>query len=108
MATQENKVGSKTSSALILEAYEHTSNHRTVLQKSKSCSCIYCRKTFGYADINEWADNKQTAICPHCGVDAVIGSASGVELTKEFLKDMKAYWFSNQKHVLSHKGKVRN
>jgi hypothetical protein len=43
--------------------------------------------------IVEWVDEDDTAICPECGVDSVIGSDSGVPLTPEFLKQMKHRWF---------------
>lgn len=35
----------------------------------------------------------RTAVCPYCSVDSVIGLASGLELTPEFLRRMHAYWF---------------
>jgi hypothetical protein len=34
------------------------------------------------------------AICPHCSIDAVIGSKSGLPINDpEFLKAMNEYWF---------------
>ena len=35
------------------------------------CSCFYCGKRFNPKEIKEWTDKGQTAICPHCGIDAV-------------------------------------
>jgi hypothetical protein len=35
----------------------------------------------------------QTAICPRCGIDSVIGDESGYPVTREFLAAMKAHWF---------------
>lgn len=35
----------------------------------------------------------QTASCPYCGIDAVIGDASGYPLTPEFLDAMRGQWF---------------
>jgi hypothetical protein len=34
-----------------------------------------------------------TADCPRCGIDAVIGSASGFPITSEFLSSMNGRWF---------------
>jgi acetone carboxylase gamma subunit len=50
------------------------------------------------ADITEWTDTsepeaRQTALCPKCGIDAVIGSEAGYPITKDFLSGMKSYWF---------------
>jgi len=47
---------------------------------------------FGPAEIVEWTDANengvgQTAICPHCGIDSVIGS-DGEPLTDEILRAM--------------------
>nr|QGW61148.1 hypothetical protein ICEMyc226_00116 [Mycolicibacterium sp.] len=35
----------------------------------------------------------QTALCPYCGIDAVIGDAAGYPITREFLEAMRAQWF---------------
>jgi hypothetical protein len=44
-------------------------------------------------NIEEWTDAADTALCPHCGIDAVIGDASGFPITKEFLSEMCQAWF---------------
>ena len=70
------------------------------LKKDKVCGCFYCLTIFSPEEIVEWligdndADRLGTAICPHCGVDSVIGESSGYPITKEFLKKMYAYWFT--------------
>ena len=43
----------------------------------------------------EWIDDDQTAMCPYCGIDSVIGSASGYPLTRDFLERMASHWFSD-------------
>jgi hypothetical protein len=53
---------------------------------------------FPPADIDEWVDENehgvgQTAICPRCGIDSVIGDASGYPVTVEFLSQMHRVWF---------------
>ena len=56
-----------------------------------------CLATFAPGEIQEWTDRVgavgQTALCPRCGIDSVIGSKSGFDLTPEFLTRMKAFWF---------------
>ena len=34
----------------------------------------------------------ETAICPHCDYDTVIGDASGLTINEENLVALKAYW----------------
>jgi hypothetical protein len=42
----------------------------------------------------QWIDEDNTALCPFCGIDSVIGSGSHFPITREFLEQMKAYWFA--------------
>jgi hypothetical protein len=71
-------------------AHDHCRNHRAELEKSESCGCFYCFAIFPPTAIREWLREEQTALCPQCDIDAVIGSASGFPITKEFLERMHA------------------
>ncbi|HXT87590.1 MAG TPA: cytoplasmic protein [Verrucomicrobiae bacterium] len=75
-------------------AHKHSSRHRGELESSVLCGCFYCLSIFPSSEIVEWVDDDQTAICPKCPVDSVIGSASGFPITREFLRRMHDYWFS--------------
>jgi uncharacterized paraquat-inducible protein A len=77
-------------------AHKHCSNHHDELEKSEQCGCFYCIAIFPPSAIDEWADSYQTAMCPRCGIDSVIGSASGYPITAEFLNRMHAHWFGPQ------------
>jgi hypothetical protein len=77
-----------------VNAHRKSSNHRAEIKASIMCGCFYCLAIFISSDIIKWIDIGTTAICPHCGIDAVIGSESGFPITKEFLNQMKIYWFS--------------
>jgi len=52
---------------------------------------------FPPTEITNWTDERSadqvTANCPYCGIDSVIGSASGFPITEEFLKKMRTHWF---------------
>jgi len=74
-------------------AHRHCSFNRAELQSSSECGCFYCCAIFSPDDIVEWIDGGQTAICPKCPVDSVLGSASGFPITPEFLEEMHAKWF---------------
>ena len=74
-------------------AHEHSSLHRAQVEASEVCGCFYCTAIFPPSAIAEWVDDGKTALCPKCGIDAVIGSASGYPVTREFLKRMKSFWF---------------
>lgn len=78
----------------IIKAHEFSANHKSDLLKDKKCGCFYCLKIFNPNEIKEWiGEINGTAICPYCGVDSIIGESSKFPITKEFLKNMKEYWF---------------
>lgn len=75
-------------------AHKDSIYNRDLLRNSDLCGCFYCLDTFDYANIEEWTDNEDTALCPNCKIDSVIGSDSGYPITPEFLKAMYEYWFN--------------
>jgi hypothetical protein len=74
-------------------AHKHSFKSRKEVMASELCGCFYCLATFPPTEIEEWTDDEQTPMCPKCGIDSVIGSASGFSIDKEFLKSMNARWF---------------
>jgi hypothetical protein len=78
-------------------AHTHCIRHREELWRSGLCGCFYCLDIFEYKDIEDWTDHKQTALCPSCGIDSVIGDTSGFPITEDFLSAMKSLWFSPAK-----------
>lgn len=76
------------------KAHKLSSYHKDMLVGHKKCGCFYCLKTYNPKEIKEWVDNDSTAICPHCGVDAVLPENPGYVLNKDFLKEMHQHWFS--------------
>ncbi len=80
-------------------AHKHSSRNIDELDRSELAGCFYCCGTFAPGAIREWISHRgsgdeDTALCPGCGIDSVIGSAAGFPLTPEFLKQMKDRWFS--------------
>jgi hypothetical protein len=76
-------------------AHKHSSNHRDEIERSAVCGCFYCQQTFAAAEIENWWDDGSTAECPNCGIDSVIGSASGYPVADPpFLEAMHQRWFS--------------
>lgn len=77
-----------------IEAHKYSSNHKEELLTDKFCGCFYCLEIFKPDEINEWIeDEKGTAVCPYCGIDAVIGESSGYPVTKESMEKMSDHWF---------------
>ncbi len=74
-------------------AHQHSFRSRDEILASDLCGCFYCEKTFAPNEIADWTDEGQTAQCPKCGIDSVIGSKAAYPLTKEFLHEMCEFWF---------------
>jgi hypothetical protein len=79
---------------IILAAHKHSIRHRQEVLQSDNCGCFYCQTVFEPANVMEWTDEEQTALCPNCEIDAIIGDKSGFNVTdSEFLIQMHQYWF---------------
>jgi hypothetical protein len=76
-------------------------NHAEVIA-SDFCGCYKCLGVFTPNDMtpDDWweeSNGQLTAACPYCGIDSVIGSASGYTISREVLKAVHAerfglYW----------------
>ena len=77
----------------LLAAHKCSIQHRRQIKASKFCGCFHCRKIFPRNKVKQWVDAGTTAICPMCGIDSVIGDASGFPVTKDFLTKMCQVWF---------------
>jgi hypothetical protein len=79
------------------KAHDHSSGHRAEIADSTTCGCFYCCSVFPAVRIQEWVDKidgvGQTALCPMCGIDSVIGDSSSFPISVESLKRMRAHWF---------------
>ena len=79
--------------------HDSSMNNRSALEAAPSCGCFFCLKVFPPAEIAIWVDRATepdgvTALCPYCGVDAVIPSTASGKFGPGLLSDMKNYWFS--------------
>lgn len=78
------------------EAHACCTRNREMLEKDARCGCFHCLRVYDPVQIQKWIDNGQTALCPHCGVDSVIGEGTGYPLTDVFLKGMHKRWFGEE------------
>ncbi|NRF67370.1 cytoplasmic protein [Aquincola sp. S2] len=95
----------------LLEAHGHTSNNRLELEASKLCGCCSCIQIFPPRDIVAWTgldmsnfDNPdtasaETALCPRCGSEALIGDGSGYSINPDFLTRMNQAWFQKTRLI---------
>ncbi len=75
-----------------------SSRHRGLLT-SATAGCFCCGAIFHPSEVEQWTDGSRlggvTALCPRCGIDAVIPEAEGVAINPELLANMEAHWFAD-------------
>lgn len=80
----------------LLEAFKHTTSNRAQLESSTTCAPQEVVAWAGL-DISSFDDpasaQGETALCPRCGSEALIGDRSGVAITADFLHRMNLAWF---------------
>lgn len=74
-------------------AHKYSSYHREAVLVSDTVGCFYCLCVSEPKSIVEWIDGGETALCPRCGIDSLIPSATGLLATPGFLEDMSERWF---------------
>lgn len=89
----------------LLAAYRYVTENFAQINASRRCGCCNCMRIFPAEDVVEWvgldfskaddpkALDKQTALCPHCGAEAVLGDKSGYPIHPDFLQQMNQAWF---------------
>jgi len=81
-------------------AYSFSRYQKTKIENDRKCGCFSCLRIFSPGKITEWGmetedGDEVTAICPYCGLDAVIGEYSGFRINAKFLKKMNERCFSS-------------
>lgn len=56
------------------------------------CGCFHCLGQFRAERVTAWTDDGQTALCPLCGMDAVV-PAEALQLGLAELEALKRRWF---------------
>jgi hypothetical protein len=89
----------------LLAAYRYTTNNWAQIAASKVCGCCNCVQIFPAEEVAAWtgldmgnmndpkAVESQTALCPRCGTEAVIGDGAGFAVNANFLARMNEAWF---------------
>jgi len=73
-------------------AYEHSRLHRQFLAAEAACRCSHYLRAFPAEQINRWADQGATALCPNCGIDAVLSSQADAS-TDALIHRLQATYF---------------
>ncbi len=92
----------------IEQAHKHTIFNGSEVASSSVCTCFYCGNQFTSADADpsdfwdEGEGKEKTLACPLCGIDAVLGDASGFPVTDaSFIEACTTNWFSGYSRISS-------
>ena len=80
----------------LIEAFNSAKNNREQIMAGERCGCFSCKNIFLTNEIDYWILNeiRDTALCPYCYLDSVLGEKSGFPITNEFLTAMNNYWYN--------------
>lgn len=78
---------------ILNKLHAYCTNNKELIEKSNKCYCFYCKKHMNSNEIIRYLEIEDTALCPHCGVDAVIPDCIDEEINEEVIEDMNNYWF---------------
>jgi len=91
----ERVAAHKANRQLVLAHGDSINNRHLLLAYGGPCGCFHCLRTFDASDVTEWVDqNKSTALCPHCHIDAVLPRTDSA-----FLARMQVFWFGQTYRV---------
>lgn len=74
-------------------------NRAEIESHSAQCGCFHCGSSFTAGEIIEWLpekDGDDTALCPHCDIDAVIYTTEKFPLSTALLSGLYIRWFGSE------------
>lgn len=81
------------------ELNAQTAFNRSLIENAKRCGCFHCGSSFDASEIHGWLkepSGEDTALCPYCGVDAVIVGTGDYPLTTALLSLLYMEWFDKE------------
>ncbi len=74
--------------------HAYSSSNKDLIEESTICYCFHCQKKMDSKEIvNYLKEGSGTALCPYCGVDAILPDSVEEEINDEIITGMNKYWF---------------
>ncbi len=88
-------MGEEASFLVKVEAVHHLSFcNRGAVKESTHVGCFYCCEEYSADQITAWVDKGRTALCPICGIDAVLPDA-WIAVNEELLVLLQERYFES-------------
>ena len=80
------------------EIHTHSTANREEVEASSRCACFYCQEVFRATEVKDYIvepsmDYRETALCPRCGADTILGDAAGIPFYKELIEKLHRHYF---------------
>jgi len=85
---------------------QHAMHNRRDINGSLEVGCVHCLRRYKPEEIKEWTDQTKqvpegdTAVCPHCKVDAVLPGCVVPYMDEGYLSKAHDYWFKKPSQPL--------
>lgn len=73
--------------------HAYSAHNRELVAVSNQCYCFYCKQSMYRGEIERHIDDGQTALCPKCGIDAIIPDSIEESVDENIIAEMNEYWF---------------
>lgn len=80
----------------LMRLHMNTVGNGARVRAANLCGCFHCRESFPSAEVTRFVPEQgggETALCPRCGVDAVLTNLDGEPLTGVLLEEMHERFF---------------
>jgi len=61
------------------EASLRSLHNRSEIKENVPCVCYFCMQVIDGSEVEDWADDGDTALCPRCNIDAIVPNESNVD-----------------------------
>lgn len=81
----------------LMRLHMNTLNNAARVRAADRCGCFHCGQMFAPGEVVRFVPEKdggKTAMCPRCGIDAVLTNLDGEPLTEGLLEELRARFFS--------------
>ncbi|WP_251197448.1 hypothetical protein [Anaerotardibacter muris] len=89
------------------ELNKQSAFNRDIIKDAGYCGCFHCGSSFKASEVQDWLKEqhgKDTALCPYCGVDAVIIGTEEYPLSTALLAKLYVEWFEKEYEKANEEG----